>query len=140
MVSQFRGHVFVVDDDGSFLAAVCRLIRAGGFKATGVTCAGDLIALCPLPEQSCVLSDIILDGESGLELPAILLNHCETAPVVFMSATDDPGTLLAADHEGAVPCLRKPFEAQDLFNSIEVALSGSRQAPVSPSEPDEEMQ
>lgn len=139
-MSQSRGHVFVVDDDTSFLAAVCRLINASGFEATGASRVGDLVSHLPFPEESCVLSDIILDGESGLDIPTILERHGEKAPVLFMSATDDPGTLLAADQTGYAPCLRKPFEAKDLFTSIEAALSGCRHAAVSPAAPKEEPQ
>jgi FixJ family two-component response regulator len=122
-VSRSRGHVFVVDDDSSFLAAVCRLIRAGGLEATGAGRLSDLYARLPLPARSCVLVDIILNGERGLEIAGVFRDRGETAPVVFMSATDDPSTLLAADQAGATPCLRKPFEAHELFGSIETALS-----------------
>lgn len=123
-----RGHVFVVDDNSSFLAAICRLIRIGGYEATGLGRLGVLYALLPLPAGSCVLADIILDGESGLTIPDVFLSKGETTPILFMSATDDPDMLVAADRTGSSPCLRKPFEADELFAAIETALSGRAQA------------
>ncbi|WP_425044311.1 response regulator [Primorskyibacter sp. S87] len=127
-MSRFRGHVFVVDDDSSFLAAICRLIRVGGFEATGVVRLSDLYAYLPFPEESCVLADIILDGESGLEIPSVLFDRGEPAPVIFMSATDDVETLVAADHAGSARCLRKPFEADELFHSLTAVLPEPGQA------------
>ena len=116
------GHVFVVDDDSGFLIAICRLIRLGGFEATGMGQLSDLYDCLPFPKGSCVLADIILDGESGLEIPGVLQDRGATAPVVFMSATDDIETLVAADQVGSARCLRKPFEADELFHSLTAAL------------------
>lgn len=118
-MSGSRGHVFVVDDDASFLAAICRLIEVSGFHATGVTRPAELYTFIPFPEGSCILADIILGRESGLDIPEALKKLGENTPVIFMSATDDPEILAAAGREGSMPCLRKPFDANELLNSIE---------------------
>ena len=117
-----NGHVFVVDDDASFLTAISRLIRVGGFQVHGVGRLSDLYARLPFPQGSCVLTDIFLNHESGLDVLGALRARGEPTPVIFMSATDDPNTLLAANRAGSVPCLRKPFEAETVFRALQTAL------------------
>lgn len=128
-MSQARGHIFIVDNDAQFLVAIRRLVAVGGFKATGVATLSELAACLPFPRRSCVLADILLDGESGLDVPGLLRARSETAPVVFMSASDDAETLHMADNTSSVPCLRKPFEASDLFRSLDMALQLAAGAP-----------
>lgn len=126
-----RKRVLVVDDDAEFLAAVVGLIDAGGYEVRGVGSLQDLKAHLPLPGQSCVLVDVLLQGESGLDLPALLRDSGRIVPVVFMSATDDPAQIHAANEAGVVSCLRKPFEMTALFAALDSALAQSTHALMS---------
>lgn len=125
-----RKHVFVIDDDPEFLAAISGLIRTGGYEMQEMTSLAELDAFLPLPTRSCVLADVVLQGESGLSLPEKLDLLGYAVPVVFMTATDDADTIRAATKAGALPCLTKPVEMDVLFAALEqaLALSGAEQA------------
>ena len=112
----------VVDDDPSFLSAVVRLIRTGGYEVQGFETIDALLSELPLPLNCCILADVVLRGESGLDIPGKLCRRGDQTPIVFMSATDDQSEIDIASSDGAAPCLRKPFEADVLFTSLDVAL------------------
>jgi FixJ family two-component response regulator len=124
--------IYVVEDDPSFLSAVARLIRTGGYSVEGMSTLDDLRSSLPLSAPCCVLADVILGGESGLDIPSMLAEHDVHVPIVFMSATDQRDTIAAASAAGDVPCLRKPVEANDLFAALESALDGSNQPQPTP--------
>jgi len=117
----------VIDDDPSFLTAVVRLIRMGGYDARGFSTIAGLSSRLPFPENCCVLADVVLRGESGLDIPDMLRARGEPAAVVFMSATEDRDKIKTASSRGAVPCLKKPIEATTLFEALETAFLALRQ-------------
>jgi len=121
--------IYVIDDDPSFLSAVVRLIRLKGYTVDGMNSLTEFSARLPLTEPNCVLADVMLAGESGLDVGGILNAANQPAPIVFMSATDQRDTIEAASAAGAVPCLRKPMEADELFTALETALDAFPQSP-----------
>nr|WP_245220553.1 MULTISPECIES: response regulator [unclassified Ruegeria] len=121
--------IFVLDDDSSVRSALGRLLKAKGFAEKQLDSLASLRAALPLPVDSCLLVDVVLDQESGLDVPGILNGRNEMVPIVFMSATDDEEKLAKADTAGATRCLRKPFEAEELFAALEAAISACRHAP-----------
>lgn len=123
--------IYVVDDDPSFLSAVCRLIQVEGYAVDRMSTLAEFKARLPLTEPSCVLADVMLDGETGLDVGDILAGARQTVPIVYMSATDQRAKIEAASAAGAVPCLRKPIEAEELFAALETALAGQPNTPVS---------
>lgn len=122
--------IFVLDDDSSVRTALARLIRARGFAVEQLHDFGALDAALPLPAQSCLLVDIALGRESGFDVRSRLAGRNKMAPVVFMTATDDDEELARADTAGAVRCLRKPVEADDLFRALDAAVFATRRVPV----------
>ena len=110
-------------------AALARLLRARGYAVKGLPDLAALDTALPLPAQSCLLVDIVLGRENGLDVPAHLAARNQMAPIVFMSATDDEEKLASADTAGAVRCLRKPFEAASLFAALDSAL-GAAAVPI----------
>ena len=117
--------VYVIDDDASFLSAITRLIRVGGFSVDSTQSLAEFRSRLPLTEPACVLADVMLAGECGLDVVDILESEAQLAPIVFMSATDQRDTIRAASAAGTVPCLRKPVEADDLFAALQTALAAS---------------
>jgi FixJ family two-component response regulator len=127
-MGQREKHVFVVDDEAAFLTAIVRLLRVGGYQAVGFASASALVEALPFPHRSCVLVDIISEGCSGLDVPELLGARGESAPVLFMSATNDASTIEAAGRSSAMPCLHKPIEAQDLYDALEATFRAAEQA------------
>ena len=115
--------IIVIDDDRSFLSAIVRLINTGAYSATGLCSLVELRDRLPLHDDVCVLTDILLAGETGLDVPEILKKNGFPGPVLFMTATDDLALIEAAASLSSAPCLRKPIEADTLFEALEQAFN-----------------
>jgi FixJ family two-component response regulator len=114
--------VLVLDDDEGFQEAAVRLLRISGIPATGVRDLKGLREAFPLPAGSCVLADMMLLGESGLDVHALLAAHGQNAPVVFITATDDEANINRAARLTGAQCLSKPVELADLCSALVAAM------------------
>ena len=119
-----RKSVFVVDDDPSMLASLKRLLRAHGFDVLGFGSANELLGYGQFARAACVVLDIDLDGQSGIDLHRKLLTMGVTAPVIYITGNDTRANRLSAIALDCVACLTKPFAAQALIESVERACAG----------------
>ena len=90
--------IYSVDDDESFLKVLLRLLRASGLQTLGFGSGGEMADSLPLPKNVCLIIDIFLGRENGLDLPQELYDRGEAPPVVFVSATEDSALLARAVH------------------------------------------
>lgn len=115
--------VIVIDDDRSFLSAIVRLINTGVYSATGLCSLAELRDKLPLQDRTCVLTDLFLAGESGLDVPEILGKSGFSGPVLFMTATNDVALIEVAASLSPAPSLRKPIKASTLFDALDLAFN-----------------
>ena len=71
----------------------------------------------------CLLLDIKMPDQDGLELYEQLLREDKRLPVVFITAHADVTTAVACMKTGAIEFLEKPFDRQVLLKLVEKALS-----------------
>ena len=114
--------VYVIDDDESFLRALLRLLRSSGLLASGFGSPDELKASLPLPEGACLIADIVIGKDNGLDVVEALFGRGEEPPIVFVSATQHVDHLNRAEQLSKQPCLEKPFEADALFEAIRKAM------------------
>lgn len=119
-----RAKIAVVDDDSAIRRALDRLLRGAGFDVETFASGEDYLArgedYCP----RCLVLDISLGGMSGLEVREALVRSGSRVPVVFITAHDDAQTRRALQEAGDVPCLRKPFDEELLFEAIAAVTGG----------------
>jgi FixJ family two-component response regulator len=116
--------VFVVDDDVSFLTAVTRLLRAGGYEVrTFTSAAGFLQSPPPADSPGCVIVDLQMPGLSGLELQEALAKADNPLPLVFLTGHGDIPSSVHAMRRGAEDFLTKPVRKQALFDAVQRALA-----------------
>lgn len=116
--------VFVVDDDPSTLRGVKRLLREYGFNCVLFQSAEALQKHDNFDQAFCIILDINLNGESGIEVRYRLIEAGISLPVVFITANDNHATRLAAMESGCVAYLTKPFSAKSLIEPIEKVAAG----------------
>lgn len=73
-----------------------------------------------------VLSDVRMPGLDGLALLAMLRARAPLAPVIMMSAYDDPATIGNALRGGAAEFLAKPLDLRAVRNAVTRALGRRR--------------
>jgi FixJ family two-component response regulator len=115
--------IVVIDDDPSVREAVENLIASRDLPVSSYSSAEQFLASGDLGSVTCVVTDIQMQGMSGMELRHYLNTiHC-TAPVILMTAYFDENTQHEALASGAAAYLVKPFSSANLIEQIERALS-----------------
>ena len=121
-MSDARRTIAVVDDDAEMNQAIERLLSAAGFRALTFHSAEALLEDDVAIRADCFILDIKLPGISGFELQQRMTLRGAMAPVIFITAYDDPATRARAEAAGAVALLTKPFRGQPLLAAIAGAL------------------
>jgi FixJ family two-component response regulator len=116
--------VFVVDDDPGTLRGVKRLLREYGYESVLFPSAEALQNHEHFEEAFCVILDINLNDESGIDLRNRLKAAGISVPVIYITANDNPATRTAALESGCLAYLTKPFSAKSLIEPIEKASAG----------------
>src|SRR5689334_24470621 len=81
--------VHVVDDDGSFLIAMSRLLRASGFSTRTYPSAREFLAERSADEPGCVVVDLRMPDVDGLDLQTALARTQFPLPVIFLTGHAD---------------------------------------------------
>ena len=118
-------HVFrisVVDDDDSVRESLQSLLRAVGFTVETFASAEAFLRSNERHETDCLILDVHLPGMSGPELQSRLSGDPREVPVIFITAHGEPDQCARLLTDGAVACLRKPFDEEALWQAIHVAL------------------
>jgi len=121
-------HVAVIDDDQSVCRSFARLLRAAGMAPTTYDSAEAFLADTGHPRFDCMVLDVQLGGISGIELLRQLgAGRADLAPVVIITAHDDPDTRLKAEAAGCAAYFRKNDPGADVLGAIR-RLAGLRTA------------
>jgi FixJ family two-component response regulator len=118
-----RATVFIVDDDRQVRESLIALLDALEFGAQAFAAPGAFHRYYRGDMHGCLLLDIRMPRQSGLELYEQLLHEGKRLPVIFMSAHADVSTAVAAMKAGAFEFLEKPFDCETLVERIRKALA-----------------
>lgn len=119
--------VFVVDGDASIRQALDRLIRAAGWRPRTAASAEEFLSSERIAAAGCVLTELELPGQSGLELQRRLADRPEL-PIIFMSGRADIQATVRAMKAGAFEFLTKPCRTELLLEAIRGAIERSHAA------------
>jgi DNA-binding response OmpR family regulator len=110
-----RKVIIVIDDDPSMLRGLTRLLRADGFDVDTFTSADRFYCS---PEAVCIILDIHLNGQSGIEFSRRLTESGILLPTIFITADDSEATRKLALESGCIAYLTKPFAAEALLAAL----------------------
>ena len=114
--------VFLVDDDASIRDALSLLISLKGLRTSVFASAEDFLAVYNPDWRGCLLTDLKMQGMSGLELQSALRERGVRLPVVVLTAHGDVTTTRAALKNGAVDFLEKPVNDEVLIDVLMNAI------------------
>src|SRR5580704_10038706 len=118
--------VLVIDDDPDLRASVGRLLRSVGLDAQLFTSISDFLKSDPPDGPTCLVLDVRLPEQSGLDFQRELAAGNRQLPIIFITGHGDIPMSLQAMKGGAVEFLTKPFRDQDLIDAIQLGLSRDR--------------
>ncbi|MBK5957594.1 DNA-binding response regulator [Rhodoplanes elegans] len=120
--------VFVIDDDPSICASLESLLGSEGHDVH-VFGTAEAFSAAERPDlPACMVLDVRLRRESGLEVQRELGRRGIDLPVVFITGHGDVPMSVAAMKAGAIEFLLKPFRDQDLLDAVNkgIAIDRSR--------------
>jgi len=118
--------VLVIDDDSDLRASVGRLLRSVGLDAQLFASISDFLQSNPPDGPTCLVLDVRLPGQSGLDLQRELATANRELPIIFITGHGDIPMSVQAMKGGAIEFLTKPFRDQDLIDAIQLGLSRDR--------------
>jgi two-component system, LuxR family, response regulator FixJ len=126
--------VFVIDDDTSVRKAVARLLKSAGHRAETFGSAEEFLRRPHYDGPGCLVLDVKMPGQSGIELQEALAKVGYYLPIIFVSGRSDIPISVKAMKAGAVDFLTKPFEHKALLDAVRLSLVKDRQARASRAE------
>jgi len=114
--------VHLVDDDESFLRSVSRLLRASGFEVATFSSVQSFLQREASSAPGCVVTDLQMPRQSGLDLQQALARSRNPLPIVFLTSKGDIPTSVRAMRGGAEDFLTKRAPKAQLLQAIERAL------------------
>ena len=117
--------VFVIDDEASVRKALARLLRSAGFQVETFASVSDFLSRPHYDGPGCLVLDVHLPGQSGLELQEAMPSSDYSLPIIFISGNSDIPESARGMKAGAVDFLQKPFSDTDLLAAIDRSLAGA---------------
>jgi two-component system phosphate regulon response regulator OmpR len=125
-------HILVVDDDARLRALLQRFLTEQGFRvSTAENAATARAALADMAFDLLVL-DVMMPGESGLELTAALRAEGQEVPILMLTARGAPDDRIAGLEQGVDDYLAKPFDPRELALRMRTILRRAAPAPTAP--------
>lgn len=118
--------VFVVDDDPAMRISLESLLRSVGHTVVAFETARDFYTAQRPDLPGCLVLDVRLPGQSGLEFQRELGRSTNPPPIVFITGHGDVPMSVAAMKAGAVEFLTKPFRDQELLDGVHRAIELDR--------------
>lgn len=114
-------HILVVDDDKRLRELLRKYLSDQKFRVTTASDASDARAKLSAFAFDIIVLDIMMPGESGLELTT-WLRSSNKVPILLLSAMGDSGDRIFGLESGADDYLSKPFEPRELVLRINAIL------------------
>jgi FixJ family two-component response regulator len=115
--------VYVVDDDQQMRDSLCALLDVLGYQVAAFATPGSFHRFYRSEMPGCLLLDIRMPRQTGLELYELLLQEGKRLPVIFITAHADVSIAVAAMKTGAIEFLEKPFDRETLLDRVRKALT-----------------
>lgn len=119
--------VYVIDDDASVRAALEDLLASMGLQVRAFASTGEFLAHPRDDAPSCLVLDVRMPGQSGLDFHRSMASHDLHLPVVFITGHGDIAMGVNAMKDGAIEFLTKPFRDQELLDAIHRGIGIDRQ-------------
>jgi FixJ family two-component response regulator len=122
------GEVCVVDDDVSVLKSMYYLLASAGFNVRIFNNPQEFLAYAQSHTVPVVVTDIWMEGVTGLE---ILARMCALSPrprVIVMTAREDLAARATAMQIGPVAFFMKPFDDEKFLAAVQDALLQATQS------------
>jgi FixJ family two-component response regulator len=134
MGERAHGEIFVVDDDPAVREMLSLVLGAAGYDVICFADGAALLAVAKARSPLCMLLDVHIPGQSGIDILKELRAQDYPAPIFIISGSGDIAMAVDAIKSGALDFIEKPFRGNEIVERIEGAIgafSRRRDAPPS---------
>src|SRR3984885_3698200 len=121
-----KSTVLVIDDDPDLRASIGRLLRSLDLDARLFASVSDFLNSDLPDDPACLVLDVRLPGQSGLDFQRELAGANRQVPIIFITGHGVIPMSVQAMKGGAIEFLTKPFRDQELLDAIQLGLSRDR--------------
>jgi FixJ family two-component response regulator len=118
--------VYIVDDDPDVRESLESLLRSVDLRVISFESAAAFLMATRATGPCCLILDVSLPDQNGLDLQRELGVVGDGIPIIFMTGHGDIPMSVRALKSGATDFLPKPFGEQDLLDAIELSLERDR--------------
>lgn len=119
--------VWIVDDDKSIRWVLEKALQKSGIETQSFANANELLKILPAALPQVLITDIRMPGMDGFELLKNIQDNYPDLPVIVMTAHSDLESAVSAFHGGAFEYLPKPFDVNEVVETVQRACIHSRQ-------------
>lgn len=117
--------VFVVDDEELVRVALTRQLSSAGWRTQAYGSGREFLDKYTPDLPGCLLLDVNLPGQSGLELHRVLADAGCPLPIIFLTGYGDIDMGVQAMKSGAFDFLTKPWQEERLLRTVKEAIEAS---------------
>ena len=115
--------ISTIDHDASVCVALESLIKPLGFVAFAFEGAEDFLRSPRVDDSSGLITDVQMQGMSGLDLQDRLIAQGTHIPTIFITAFPEQSVRSRAQASGALGLLEKPFAGRTMIELVRQALA-----------------
>jgi DNA-binding response OmpR family regulator len=118
-----KTRILVVDDDADARELIALVLTQSGYDVDDAADGFGALAKVGHFRPDAVLTDLRMPGMSGVELLQRIRRIHGDVPVILATGLETMDLCTAAESYGAVTCLEKPINLDELVWTIEMALA-----------------
>jgi DNA-binding response OmpR family regulator len=116
--------ILIIEDDQKIAMALAVRLKAAGYEATATYDALTGLNAAVRNPPALVLLDISMPAGNGFSVAERIQALIPTAtPIIFLTASKQPGFKEKAEKLGAAGYFEKPYEAEELLGAVRQALA-----------------
>ncbi len=119
--------LLIIDSDANHLFYAAMLLQRLKYNICTAKTAEEALEMTSVALPALVITEIKLNGMSGLEFARKLQADERTATVPVIAATENrtPAVELECAQNGCIACIRKPIQAEELYRIVQSAVENT---------------
>lgn len=116
--------ILIIEDDVSVRTLLEKSLSARGFRCTAAKDGLDGLTTLETQRPDLIIVDIMMPRLDGMTFVKAIKGNEQTKPipVIFLTARNDPKTMIDGINVGARFYITKPFQLDELVSKVEKAL------------------
>jgi DNA-binding NtrC family response regulator len=113
--------LLIVEDDAGVRTTIVNFLELEGYAVDAVSSSDEALARLDQNQYPIIISDIYIDGRTGLDVLEAARRKDPSCSVILMTARGTMETVMAATRGGAFEYIAKPFDLDSMLETVKRA-------------------